>query len=1060
MNHDIELALRALYDNAGSFIPLQDAILACLNVLTLAQVTPEDHRDFSTGIWILNRVMQRLKGPASGSATSLALSIKFQANTLAKDENQGSTFFETVMPLFRLLQDEIEIGIESGSSTSIQLERLSPAKFACYDSDFPGRQPCANGTCTQVLSKLVDWATSTNRTGAYWMTGSSGTGKTTIAATLSHKLEKEKLLAASFFGSRSQLECYQTNRIIPTIAYQLAHYSMMFRRALFKILDKDPAIESKNITDQFEWLLKKPLIEVSGAMPKNLVVVLDALDECDDQAQAELLLSLLAQGPLPLGFFIITRPMTCRQATPQATMCQLEKSLVPEDIRLYLKGQLSDISLSIDQIEYLVRGSGTSFIYATTLARFIRHFSHSVSIQSLLHSTTGADIDELYQTVIRLVLEQATGPMSTHNLRLVLAVILYAQELIDIDTISGLAGVTVHEMTLNLSLLQPLLNVSKNGLISVIHSSFSDFMSNKAHSLGVFFKSEYTQCIARRCFEIMKTQLRFNICDLESADKPDVLVENLTGQVQVAISSTLSYACRYWGHYLRSSPWSSDLQTALKEFLSIRLLFWMEVMNLNRLIGMGPEVLSNAQQWHQTAAFPSDLENSLDDARKFVKFFATTPISQSTPHIYISSLLFCPHSSFVSKCYREHIRVSAKESGDIAAVGYWRLDSEAKSLAYAPDGTRIAFGCENGTVKVRGIYGSTLSRSSQHLTSSRVSHSRGSGTVWSVAWSPNGQYVACGSSDGTIQIWAMSKHERPARILKGHSDWVVSVTFSPDGELIASGSKDCNIFVWNSRSGKIVSGPLEGHFGTVNSVAFSPGGLRIASGSSDKTIRVWDPHNGTSLADPFLGHSGPIHSISFSPNGAYLVSGAADGSIGIWDSRNGLEIMDTGHSTFSGHTGSVSSAAFSSDIRYILSGSSGQTIKKWDIATGKLIGNPLYALVEPIVSFAISPDHKHIASCSSDRSVQLWRFPDARQPTHPIEKRGKPFAKRWELRSDGWIVAKDSSLLLWVPVGIRSSFLKPDSDHICTLIGSTGAIEVNLSDLPLDERWRTCYRTH
>ncbi|EUC60998.1 vegetative incompatibility protein HET-E-1, putative [Rhizoctonia solani AG-3 Rhs1AP] len=1042
MNNGIELALRALHDNAGNFIPLQDAIRACLNVLTLAQVTPGDYGDCSAGIWILNGIMQRLKGPASSSAIHLALSIESQANALAKDEQQGITFFEPIMSLSRLLQDEIKIAIESGSSTIIRLERLSPAKLAYYDSDFPGRQPCTNRTCTQVLSKLDDWATSTNRTGACWMTGPSGAGKTTIAATFSHKLEKEKLLAASFFGSRSHLECYQIHRIIPTIAYQLAHYSMRFRRALFKILDKDPTIGS-NIADQFEWLLKKPLIEASEAIPKNLVVVLDALDECDDQTQVELLLSLLTQGSLPIGFFITTRSMTYRQVTPTGslTMCQLEKFLVPEDIRLYLEGQLSDI-LSVDQIEYLIRGSGTSFIYATTLARSIRHFPPSVSIQIIY---TASNIDELYRTVIRLVMEQATG----HNLRLALAVVLYAPELVNADTISGLTGVSVHETTLNLSLLKPLL-VSKNGLTSVIHSSLSDFMFNKAHSLG-FESAEYTQRIARQCFEIMKRQLRFNICDLESADKPDVLVENFTGRVQVAISPALSYACRYWGHYLHSSLWSIDLQTALKEFLSIRLLFWVEVMNLNRLIEMGPEVLSKAQQWHQTAALPSDLENSLDDACRFVKFFATTPISQSTPHIYISALLFCPHSSFVSK-YREHIRVNAKESGDIAVVGSWLLDSEAKSMAYSPNGARIAFGCENGTVVVREIYGSTLPH-----TTKAVSHS---GTAWSVALSPNGQYVASGYSDGTVQIWSISEHELPARLLTGHSDWVVSVAFSPDGELVASGSKDCNIFVWNSRSGKIVSGPLEGHFGAVSSVVFSPGGLRIASGSWDQTIRVWDPHHGTLLAGPFVGHSGPIHSISFSLNGAYLVSGASDGSIGIWDSRNGLGIMDTGGGTFSGHAGSVSSAAFSSDTRYIISGSSDQTIKKWDIPTGKLIGTPLYALVEPIVSFAVSPDRKHIASCSSDRRVQLWRFPDARQSTHSNEKQGKPFTKRWELRSDGWIVAKDSSLLLWVPEGIRSSFLKPDSDYVCTLIGRTGAIEVNLSDLPLDERWRTCYRTH
>ena len=67
--------------------------------------------------------------------------------------------------------------------------------------------------------------------------------------------------------------------------------------------------------------------------------------------------------------------------------------------------------------------------------------------------------------------------------------------------------------------------------------------------------------------------------------------------------------------------------------------------------------------------------------------------------------------------------------------------------------------------------------------------------VFSVVFSPNGEYLASGSRDNTIGVWRVSSGER-IKTLTGHSDYVFSVVFSPNGEYLASGSKDCTIGVW------------------------------------------------------------------------------------------------------------------------------------------------------------------------------------------------------------------------------------------------------------------------
>ena len=317
--------------------------------------------------------------------------------------------------------------------------------------------------------------------------------------------------------------------------------------------------------------------------------------------------------------------------------------------------------------------------------------------------------------------------------------------------------------------------------------------------------------------------------------------------------------------------------------------------------------------------------------------------------------------------------------GALARLGKGSIRERDRTIAYSPDGTRLAVATDLGIwlydvrIPNEATYAWNLESDAGYFwsrwvyeipTYNEVLLLPGRG-VSSVAFSPDGNTLASGG--GEILLWDVATGQRKAT-LKG----VSPVSFSPDGNTLASGGRDSTVVLWDvdSRQQKAA---LKGHTEWVSSVSFSPDGNILAASNWDSTVVLWDVNSRqqkATLALPSLWDR--ALSVSFSPDGNTLASGTTKGNIVLWD------VDSRQQKAAFGHWDGVSSVSFSPDGNTLASGSDDLQVRLWDVATGQLKA-VLQGHWAQVSSVSFSPDGNTLASSSLDGNVVLWDV-DSRQP--------------------------------------------------------------------------------
>ncbi|KAF7376813.1 WD40 repeat-like protein [Mycena sanguinolenta] len=759
-----------------------------------------------------------------------------------------------------------------------QTSQLSYAPNALFNAagkaGTSSRQSCTPNTRENLLDRLEAWVLdpvvgaedpSAGPMSVFWLSGMAGTGKSTIAYTLCERLRACGRFGASFFCSRNEEQTRSRKFIIPTIVGQLvsAYKPLVdiLRDVPLRLLDPVP-------NEHISELLVNPWS--AAWQPKRqapLVIIIDALDEIEDNQGAEFikqLFSSLSRTPLSgLKFFLTSRPHP-------------------------------DIKKSCEQLR----------------ARFRLEEIQPSEVKEDIRRFLCEQLPDL-ETELDPIVEESAG------------IFIYAAMVSDEAAIND----NLDKVQKSLGSLYAVLYVSeRDNCVYAYHKSFDDFIlyrSQLAQLAATYFPSR-----VRECFNILNESLHFNMCNLKSSYSLDEEDKGLPERIATGIGSELRYACRHWASHLTSVRHNDhhveELAALLLDFSRLKVLFWMEAMNL-----LGADcrcALHQAQSWSLQIPDNEDLNEYLSASGRLWSSFAADGPLLSTPHLYVSSLtaelamsdcstLVAWRQSFPGLPFMECKGIS--RVAVLAKIGHAGM---VWSVVFSPDGACIVSSSEDKTVCIwDAITGAALGKMEGH-------------TKWvnSVAFSPNSTRIVSGSGDKTMRIWDVMTGALLGRI-EGHTSSVTSVAFSPDDAHIVSGSEDNTVRIWDAMTGAAL-GRMEGHTGSVRSVAFSPDSTRIVSGSHDKTVCIWDATTSAVLGR-MEGHTDPVISVMFSPNSTHIVSGSHDNTVHIWDAMTGAML-----GRMEGHTGSVMSVAFSPDGAHVVSGSDDRTVRIWDTMTSAELG--------------------------------------------------------------------------------------------------------------------------
>ncbi|KAF8335851.1 uncharacterized protein EI90DRAFT_3120104 [Cantharellus anzutake] len=473
-------------------------------------------------------------------------------------------------------------------------------------------QACLDGTRVDLTERIMTWCRNTgdSENRLMLLTAVAGAGKTSIALTIAERCEREATLLLRFFFREGEQP--RPDFLFSGMARALADRDPVYRTFITSTLRNDPSLSTAPLTTQFKKLVASPLHRKPPFSDRPLVVIIDALDECDEGAfepLAKILREEVPKLPPSIKFFVTSRHVDLvnrsllRHVSIDHLTIDLTDATNVQDCAAYIRFQLQELKDWHSELRHnlhdedktvqeILERAGGLFIWVSTIFRYMKMANKDPmrTLESLLGTSAKRPkvpaermIDLLYSSILKKC--NWGDEDFVHDYPIVMGAIFVAKQPLSVaawDTI--LSPFLKSSVRYAVAELAPLLSGVEDSYIPIrtLHQSFRNFIVDRIdpHSIDpgcnpVDLGVENAR-IALRCTEILNQ-------DLGSVEGLG-LIENISQRDEVPciplekLPEHLYYACRHIVHHLSEvqEP-SQELNGSVSTFLSQEAIPWVEV---------------------------------------------------------------------------------------------------------------------------------------------------------------------------------------------------------------------------------------------------------------------------------------------------------------------------------------------------------------------------------------------------------------------------------------------------------------------------------------------------
>ncbi|GKZ73244.1 hypothetical protein AnigIFM50267_009924 [Aspergillus niger] len=1067
-----QIRLAKHYSRSGLFRTLEDV------------GAPEDWKGMIQTIETINTAIRQ---DLQGMDSSVLLRFEKRFRETSSEIKKDLEVFRHSDPGFerRLTRSVKKIKFNQ-SFSQLQIAPEAGIEAEKYDT----KDRCFEGTQTSIIQCIRNWIESPGPEHIFWLHGIAGGGKSTISRTIAAQCrDRDALpdticLGASFFFDKNEIRQSNATYLFPTLCLSLANCLPELKSEICKSLEEHPGAGKEHVSLRMQWnhLILQPLLNLekrTRLLPLTLVVVIDALDECqpmseDDPVSA--ILRLLDEAHqlnfVRLKIFLTSRPQkhifTSFQHDVSESHCCIaglhgegsnyDKGRFQQDIKNTLKHKLREIAdrhgLEPEwpgdrRLNALSEKADGLWIYASTAWRFIGDYRVTKEkaksrLDLLLRDdrTPRETVDRIYVEVLQDILDPAT-PEETDDTRLIfqatVGAIIVLCEPLSMAALSDLIGKDIADTKDILESLSSVIHLaaSQDSPIRLVHPSFPEYLTSEDRCLDRTFlvsRKEKHIDLFINCIETLSNMLRRDIC--QCGDVSTLSCDIDPEMVNQTIPPHMKYACIYWLEHLQLSG-SSHLvldNGPVYRFLQKHLLHWLESLSIMGMISEGMRAVIKLSEY--LISLPcggrSGLCDFVHDIKRFMRH-SRTIIEKAPLQVYISALIYTPEQSLVRKQYENAIpewiieppAMRKSWSPLLQTLGGYEALSDisdaCKGLALSPDGKLLA------TSKVE-IWDTT--------TGTLLNTLKPMGIGCSVSFSRDGKKVLSLSKEGNVREWDVSSGRLIKQIKSPiQGQWALAQTFSVDRTRAASYSLGGTHLLLDIKRGKVTKS-FKPHESKLLSMALSPNGELLATLCTKGMVRMW---NTTDATLDYSFEAGDLQRIS---TGKVAFCPTEDVIAVLWAKTISIWCLKTHHRLKSFSADDVKDLTFSQDSKILISSGLDQQqkgkVKWWDWASGTAV-KAIYGGGQLL---QLSPDGRLLASAQDYQSdqrnlINVWDATSG-QLLHVLDDSTSP-AQVFEFSKNGSLLATKSvqeGIRLWDLTGkpVNENSVKQfSSSHIYQL---------------------------